>query len=82
MCMRWPKQYRLTDEQGRQRKAWEITRGKRSMDHRLIWDARRRCQRKTGVVFVPVFDNTFQQPLTLVVARPGKGREPWYLLTN
>jgi len=80
--LRWPKHYRLTDEKGRQRKAWEITRGKRSMDHRLIWDARRRCYRKTGLVFVPVFDNTFHQPLTLVVARPGKGREPWYLLTN
>jgi hypothetical protein len=64
--LRWPKQYRLTDEQERQRKAWEVTRGKRSMDHRMIWDARRRCYRKTG----------------LVVARPGKGREPWYLLTN
>jgi hypothetical protein len=80
--LRWPKQYRLTDEQGQQRKAWEITRGKRSLDQRLIWDARRRCQRKTGLVFAPVFDNTFQQALTLVVARPGKGREPWYLLTN
>lgn len=80
--LRWPKHYRLIDEQGRERKAWEITRGKRSMDHRLIWDARRRCWRKTGLVFVPVFDPTFHQPLTLVVARPGQGREPWYLLTN
>jgi len=66
--LRWPKQYRLIDELGRLRKAWEITRGKHSLDHRLIWDARRRCQRKTGLVFVPVFDPTFQQPLTLVFA--------------
>jgi len=80
--LRWPKHYRLLDEQGRLRKAWEITRGKRSIDHRLIWDARRRCWRKTGLIFVPVFDPTFEQPLTLVVARPGHGREPWYLLTN
>lgn len=80
--LRWPKYYQLEDEQGRLRKAWEITRGKRSIDHRLIWDARRRCHRKTGLMFVPVFDQTLQQPLTLVVARPGQGREPWYLLTN
>jgi hypothetical protein len=80
--LRWPKHYRLLDEQGRLCKAWEITRGKRSIDHRLIWDARRRCWRKTGLIFVPVFDTTFEQPLTLVVARPGHGREPWYLLTN
>lgn len=80
--MRWPKYYQLIDEQERQRKAWEITRGKRSIDHRLIWDARRRCHRKVGLIFMPVFDKTFQEPLTLVVARPGQGREPWYLLTN
>lgn len=80
--LRWPKNYRLTDEQGRERKAWEITRGKRSLDHRLLWDARRRCQRKTGIFFTPVFDKDHHQPLWLVVARPGLGHEPWYLLTN
>jgi hypothetical protein len=80
--LRWPKYYGLLDENDQMRKAWEMTRGKRSMDHRQIWDARRRCWRKTGIIFVPVSDKTFQQPLTLVVARPGKGREPWYLLTN
>ena len=48
----------------------------------MLWDARRRCQRKTGIIAVPVFDKTYHQPLWLVVARPGQGREPWYLLTN
>ena len=80
--MRWPKHYKLVDEQGRIRKAWEISRGKRSWDHRLLWDARRRCYRKVGVVAVPVYDRNHHQPLTLVVARPGRGREPWYLLTT
>jgi hypothetical protein len=80
--VRWPKHYRLVDEDGRERKAWEMTRGKRSWDHRLIWDARRRCQRKVGVIAVPVSDREHGQPLWLVVARPGAGREPWYLLTN
>jgi Transposase DDE domain len=80
--MRWPKHYHLIDEQLRERKAWEITRGKRSWGKRLIYDARRRCQRKVGIVAVPVFDPQHGQPLTLVVARPGGGREPWYLLTN
>jgi len=80
--MRWPKHYRLLDEQGCTRKAWEITRGKRSWNHRLLWDARRRCMCKTGVVAVPVCDQTHAQPLWLVVARRGQGREPWYLLTS
>jgi len=80
--MRWPKGYRLLDEQMHERKAWQITRGKRSWGKRLVYDARRRCQRKVGIVAVDVFDPHHGQPLTLVVARPGQGREPWYLLTN
>jgi hypothetical protein len=53
------------------------------MDHRMIYDARRRCQRKTGIVFMPVHIPGLPEfPLTLVVSRPGKGRIPWYLLTN
>jgi hypothetical protein len=80
--MRWPKHYRLRDDQGQLRKAWQITRGKRSWSHRLLFDARRRCHRKVGVVAVPVSDPDHDQELYLVVARPGKGREPWYLLTS
>jgi hypothetical protein len=80
--MRWPKQYRLLDEQLCQRKAWQITRGKRSWEKRLLYDARRRCKHKVGIVAAPVADPQYGQPLTLVVARPGRGREPWYLLTN
>lgn len=80
--MRWPKHYRLVDAEGLERKAWEMTRGKRSWEQRLIWDARRRCQRKVGIIAVPVTDREHGQPLWLVVARPGAGREPWYLLTN
>ena len=80
--MRWPKNYHLLDELGQERKAWQITRGKRSWEHRMLWDARRRCQRKTGIIAMPVFDKNHHQPLWLVVARPGQGREPWYLLTN
>jgi len=80
--MRWPKHYRLVDGEGQERKAWEMTRGKRSWEHRMLWDARRRCMRKTGILAVPVFDRVHNHPLWLVVARPGQGREPWYLLTN
>ena len=47
--MRWPTRYRLADEKG-ERPAWQITRGKRSQDHRQIWDLNRRQYRKTGKV--------------------------------
>lgn len=81
--VRWNKDYKLVAPDGRELKTWQCTRGKRSLDHRMIHDARRRCDRKTGIVFMPVQVPDFPNlPLTLVVSRPGKGRKPWYLLTN
>lgn len=80
--MRWQKNYKLVDAQGRERKAWQITRGKRSLDQRQIWDTRRRCHRSTGIYFCPVTHPDYPGQLYLVVSRPGKGRSPWYLLTN
>ena len=80
--LRWPARYKLIDDTGRERKAWEIVRGKRSWDYRLLWDVRRQCQRRTGVLAVPVTHPASARVLWLVVARRGKGQEPWYLLTT
>lgn len=79
--LRWPKNYNLLDEQGQRRIPGEISKGKRSWDHRMLWDARHQCECKTGVIAFPVFDPTHQQPLCLVVARR-KNQSPWYLLTS
>ncbi len=79
--MRWPTRYHLADDRG-ERPAWHITRGKRSQDRREIWDSSRRQYRKTGIVAVPVRHPQMEDALWLVVSRPGKGRKPWYLLTN
>ncbi len=79
--MRWKKNYVLLDDQGRERKPGEISKGKRSWEHRMLWDAHRRCKRKVGIIAFPVSDCTHQQPLWLVVARR-KGQSPWYLLTT
>jgi len=81
--VRWQKNYKLIAPDGRPLKAWECSRGKRSLDYRMIYDARRRCERKTGIIFLPVHVPDFpDSPLTLVVSRPGIGRKPWYLITN
>lgn len=80
--MRWRKNYQLIDQYGEKRKAWEITRGKRSWAHKELWDNRRRCYRKTGVYACPVSHPEYDDQLWLVLSRPGKGRSPWYLLTN
>lgn len=80
--VRWPKAYHLVDAQGK-RNAWKITRAKRSLDHRLIWDAQRRFYRNTGLYFCRVTHPDYPTtPLWLVVSRPGQGRPPLYLLTN
>lgn len=81
LILRWPKNYNLLDEQEQLCKPGEISKGKRSWDHRLLWDARHQCECKTGVIAFPVCDPTHHQPLWLVVARR-KNQSPWYLLTS
>jgi len=80
--MRWRSGYTLIDEAGVERKAWQITRGKPSWQQRDVWDAVHQCYRKTGVLAARVRHSLYPAPLWLVVSRPGKGRQPWYLLTN
>jgi len=48
----------------------------------MIWDARRRCQRKTSVIALPIRLPDDDRKLFLVVSRPGYGRKPWYLITT
>lgn len=80
--VRWNTRYHLVGPDGRKQEGWKIARGKRSWDCRLVWDARRRCQRKTGIIAFPVHLPDEDHKLFLVVSRPGYARKPWYLLTN
>jgi hypothetical protein len=80
--LRWNKSYHLIGPDGRKQEVWKIARGKRSWSHRLLWDARRRCQRKTGVLALPVRLPDDDRQLFLVVSRPGYGCKPWYLITT
>jgi len=78
--LRWRSRYTLSDVAGRPHPAWQLVRGKRAWDHRLLWDARRHRLVKTGVLAVPVLVGTHS--LVLIVVRRGAGHHPWYLLTN
>ena len=82
--VRWKKGNRLMDATGHERKAWQIARGKRSWgkEAKLLWDTHARVYRSTRVLALPVGHPEYQGRLWLVVVRQGKGREPWYLLTN
>jgi hypothetical protein len=82
LVLRWKKRQKLLDSWGEARKAWEITRGKRSWEHRHLRDTHTGERHKVGVVAVCVTHPAHPQPLWLVVARPGRHYEPWYLLTS
>ena len=79
--LRWRKDYQLLTPDGREMKAWEIARGKPTQDRRLV-PAKGGKMESHGVLALPVCHPDFPGPLWLVVARPGSGRSPWYLLTN
>jgi hypothetical protein len=80
--VRWKKRNKRLDSWGELRKAWEITRGKRSWDYRYLRDSHSGERHKIGVLAVCVTHPTHPQPLWLVVARPGRHYEPIYLLTS
>lgn len=80
--VRWNTRYHLVGPDDRKQEGWKIARGKRSWEQRLVWDARRRCQRETGIIAFSVHLPEDERPLFLVVSRPGSGRKPWYLLTS
>lgn len=81
--VRWEKGNKLRDAAEQARKAWEIARGKRAWgEARLLWDTHFRVYRSTRVLALPVRHPEYRGHLWLVVVRQGKGREPWYLLTN
>lgn len=79
--VRWKKGNKLLDNWGEDRKASAIGRGKRSQGYRYLRDTRSKQLIKVGVVVIPVTLLDHAQPLTLIIVRLGKGREPWYLLT-
>ena len=80
--IRWPKAYTLLSLEGAQKKTWQLARGKRSVEHKLIHGKRRNCKRKIGLYYTQVQHPAYLHPLWLIVSRQGQGRHPWYLLTN
>ncbi|MDQ5853047.1 MAG: transposase [Chloroflexota bacterium] len=81
--LRWNSSYPLMDATGHLQRPGAFVVRRRSWEHRLIPDAQRRQWCKVGVLARQVWHPDYpEQPLWLVVARPGKGQKPWYLLTN
>jgi hypothetical protein len=78
--LRWNENYPLIGPEGRKHEVWKISPGKHSWEYPIIWDARRRCLRKTGVIALSAHLSEDDRPFSLVICRPGDGRKPWYLI--
>jgi hypothetical protein len=79
--LRWRTDRNLVDAKG-ERTSGRMTVGKRSLDFRMVRDARRHCERKVGILYFPVTHPRLPHtPLWLVVGRP-KGGTAWHFLTN
>lgn len=81
--LRWPKRYKLCNAQGKKVAAWQVSRGKRSWEERLLKEGHTGKSFLAGVLALPVKHPDLPDlKLTLVVCRPHQNREPWYLLTD
>ena len=82
--LRWPSAFQLVDEQGRKKRAYRFSVGRRATSSKLVWDMVRKCQLKRSLLWQRCWHADYADcPLTLIICRSGrKGRQPWYLLTN
>lgn len=80
---RWTSRYELLDEQGKERKAWEIAQGKKDNVQGKVWwpifgreivlTVKVRRVRHASLPGVPLY---------LVIIRAMEWDSPWYMLTN
>jgi hypothetical protein len=81
--LRWPKRHKLLSPDGDEKHAWQLFQGKPAWDERMIRDTVQNKTRRLGILATlvehPQLPNV---ALWLVCARPGDGKEPWYLLTT
>ena len=82
--IRWNGKYKLINAKGELKNTYKHSLGKKAASSRKVWDMRRKCYRKAGVLFMPVCHPKIPDVVVyLVICRPGrKGQKPWYLITS
>ena len=81
--VRWRSSYKLVNAKGEVKKAYLHSVGKKATYERLMRDTKTGNQVLVKLLFAPVrLPDLPDQPLTLLVCRQKRGRQPWYLLTN
>ena len=80
--IRWPKGQVVGEALGQEHHVWHLIPAKRPQEPRMLFEARSRQRRLTGIQVAPVRHPGYASPLWLVVARPGEGREPCQVVTQ
>jgi hypothetical protein len=81
--VRWRSSYKLLNAKGQIKKTYLHSVGKKALYERLMKDTKTGNQILVKLLFVSVrLPDLPDQPLTLLVCRQKRGRQPWYLLTN
>jgi len=81
--VRWRSSYKLLNAKGEVKKTYLHSVGKKAPYERLMKDTKTGNKLLVKLLFVPVrLPELPDQPLTLLVCRQKRGRQPWYLLTN
>ncbi|MBX0334575.1 transposase [Pontibacter sp. HSC-14F20] len=82
--LRWPSNYKLLDVKGLLKNAYRFSVGKKATSSKVVRDMVRQLTYRRSLVWMRCLHPDYpDQPLTLIICRPGKkGRPPWYLLTN
>lgn len=82
--LRWPSSYQLLDAKGQLKRASRFSVGRKATSSQQVWDMNRKCTLRRSLLWMPCLHKNYaDNPLTLIICRPGKkGRQPWYLLTN
>jgi hypothetical protein len=81
--VRWRSSYKLLNSKGEVKKSYLHSVGKKAPYERLMKDTKTGNQILVKLLLVPVrLPDLPDHPLTLLVCRQKRGRQPWYLLTN
>ncbi|WP_161888298.1 transposase [Pontibacter russatus] len=81
--LRWPSRYKLVDGRGLLKNAYRFSVGRKATSSRVVRDMVRKITYRRSLLWQPCLHPDYDQPLTLLICRPGKkGRQPWYLLTS
>jgi Transposase DDE domain len=78
--IRWKKGHYFLDAKGNKKKLWQIGRGKRYVEHKVIFDLQTGVKLPCDIWWAPVWHPSYTYQLYVIKVRVRK--KVWYLVTN